>query len=284
MNPAWILDGFALLLGLCVGSFLNVCIARMPEDRSVVHPPSHCPACGSGIRWYDNVPVLSWLLLRARCRDCGTPISAVYPLVELATGLLVLLTWRTVVPDVTALDLAHALAFAWYTAFVAMLVAITFIDLRHCIIPDEFSIYAVPFGVGGAALIHWLDPSLAPSWQSSVLGAAAGAGILLLPAALYWLVRRSPGMAIGDVMGWGDVKLMAMIGSFLGVLPAIPAALIIGAMSGSAVGIVHAVASGRGLRTGMPFGPFLALGAVVYLFFGDIILRRLFLGLPALAM
>ena len=119
---------FALLLGLCVGSFLNVCIARMPEDRSVVSPPSHCPACGSKIRPWDNIPIISWILLRAKCRDCGTHISVLYPVIELMVGLLFWLVFHRFVPGPADLDLAHLAAFGMMATFVSMLVALTFID------------------------------------------------------------------------------------------------------------------------------------------------------------
>jgi len=274
---AWIvLQIFALLLGLCLGSFLNVCIARMPEDRSVVSPPSHCPSCGAQIRWYDNIPVLSWALLRARCRTCATSISATYPLVEACTGLLILLTWRQVFSGPGDLDLAHVACFIYYAAFVCMLVGLTFIDLRHYIIPDEFSIYAVPLGVLGAWGLGLLQAELAPSWQQSLIGALAGAGFLLAIAGVYWLVRREEGM------GFGDVKLLAMIGSFLGAFPALFLVVLLASVLGSAVGITHTITQGRGLRTAIPFGPFLALGALVAFFFGDVLTRSLLLGLPLL--
>lgn len=269
MTPWLLLQAFAGALGLCIGSFLNVCIARMPEDRSVVSPPSHCPLCGTPIRWYDNVPVLSWLLLRARCRACGSPISAVYPLVELCMGVLALLLWRRILPTPADLDLAHVAAFGWYLAFVAMLVGLTFIDLRHYIIPDEFSIYAAPFGILGAWGVSTLDPTLAPSWQQSAVGAAAGGGFLLAVAGLYWLLRR------GEGVGLGDVKLLAMVGAFLGAVPALFTVLLVGSATGSLVGLTWMVVRRRGLRTALPFGPFLALGALVHLYWGDPLYRLL---------
>ena len=246
--------GYATLLGLLVGSFLNVCIGRMPEDRSVVSPPSHCPACGSGIRWYDNIPVLSWLLLRAKCRDCGLPISSLYPTIELLTGCLAWLLWRRIVPDLAHLDLAHLAAFAVYLGFVCMLVAVTFIDLRHYIIPDEFSVYAVPLGVGASLLLGWLGYPDAVSWQQSVLGALAGGGTLLAISGLWWLVRRQ------ESMGMGDVKLLAMIGAVLGptgVLETILAASVVGV----AMGLAWALATRR-WNAPFGFGPAIAVGAL----------------------
>ncbi len=267
---------FALVFGLCVGSFLNVCIARIPEDRSVVWPPSACPSCGHAIRPRDNVPILSWLLLRGRCRDCGTGISALYPAIELLTGLVAWLIYRRVIGGPEDLDLGHLAGFVFYLVFAAMLIAQTYIDIRHYIVPDEFSIYAVPVGVAGVLLVRWLGYDGVPSWQQSVVGALAGGGTLGAVALLYWLVRREEGM------GLGDVKLLAMIGAFLGALPALPIVLMVGSMSGAAVGITVLLFQRKGLRSALPFGPFLALGALVYLLHGEAILSSLFPGMRML--
>jgi leader peptidase (prepilin peptidase)/N-methyltransferase len=266
-------QGSAFVFALLVGSFLNVCIARMPEDRSVVHPPSHCPACGARIRPWDNIPVVSWLLLRGRCRDCASPISSLYPTIELLTGLLGWLLFRRIVPGPGALDLPHLAAFGVYFVFVAMLVAQTFIDVKHYIIPDELSIYAAPFGILACVGLGWLGYGDAPSWRSSVVGAAAGGGVLLAVMGLFYLVRRKEGM------GLGDVKLLAMIGAFLGALPAVPFVLFTSALAGSLVGVPMALLQRRGLGTALPFGPFLALGAIAWLLHGPEWTERLFPGL-----
>ena len=250
-------------IALCVGSFLNVCIARMPEDRSVVHPPSHCPACGSSIRPYDNVPVLSWLILRGRCRDCGISISPLYPAIELLTGLLGLLLFRHLVPGPEAVTLPALAAWVYFLAFVAMLLGSTFIDLRHYIIPDQFSQWAVPFAIGGMALLDWMGWGPAMHWTQSMAGALVGGGILLVIIGAYWLWRREEGM------GFGDVKLLAMIGAFLGAVPAIPFVVLASSVLGSVAGITMMLTRGTGVRTQLPFGPFLALAAVLYLFFGQ---------------
>lgn len=256
------LAGVATVFGLLIGSFLNVCISRMPEDRSVVHPPSHCPNCGAGIRWHDNIPVLSWVALGGKCRDCGTPISSLYPTIELLTGLLALLVWVRFVPDFRAVDAAHVAAFGVHFGLMAMLVAVTYIDLRHHIIPDEFSIYALPFGVGSAVLLTWLGFPGAISWQSSVVGAFAGGGLLLAIYGLWWLLRRR------EAMGFGDVKLLAMFGAFLGV-QALPLIILVSSLVGSAVGIAVALATRQRLTMQLPFGPFLAFGAVVWVLHGE---------------
>ena len=252
----------AFLIALCVGSFLNVCIARMPEDRSVIHPPSHCPSCGSGIQPRDNVPVLSWLWLRGKCRSCGIPISALYPVIELLTGLLGLLLFRHLIPAPEAVSVGALAAWAVTLCFVAMLLASSFIDLRHYIIPDQFSQYAVPFGVAAAALLGWLGWPDALHWTQAIAGAIVGAGSLLTIIGAYWLVRREAGM------GFGDVKLLAMIGSFLGALPAIPFVIIVSSVLGSVAGLGLMVARGTGMKTQLPFGPFLALAAILYVFVG----------------
>lgn len=263
-----VLGGFALAFGLAVGSFLNVCIVRMPEDRSVVWPGSACPACGTAIKAYDNVPVLAWLWLRGRCRACGSRISPLYPIVELLTGLVAWLIFQRFVPGPEAHDPGHFAAFFVFFLFAAMLIAQTFIDVRHYIIPDELSIYAVPVGVAASALLAWLGFPGAIGWKGSVVGALVGGGLLGSVMGLYWLVRREEGM------GFGDVKLLAMMGAFLGALPAVPFILFLASVAGAAVGLPLALARGSGLRAALPFGPFLALGAIVYLLHGPELLER----------
>lgn len=261
----------AAVFGLLVGSFLNVCIARMPEDRSVSYPPSHCPSCGNGIRPIDNIPVVSWLLLRGRCRSCANPISVLYPIIEVLTALVAWLLFCRLVPGVEALDVPHAVAFGFYFAIAAMLIAESYIDIRHSIIPDQFSIYAVPFAIGGIALLEWLeypfllpflmDPALA-AWQISVLGALCGGG-LLLSVGLFWkLVRGYEGM------GMGDVKLLALIGAVVGPFPGLVFVLMVSALSAIVVGVPLGLAAGRGWRYALPFGPFLALAAMLWMLHG----------------
>lgn len=264
------LQGFALAFGLALGSFLNVCIARIPEDRSVSHPPSHCPNCGHQIRWYENIPVLSWAVLGAKCSGCKTPISALYPIIEMLVGVLSLLLFRHTVGGYESLLLGWGDVAVWgfYTLFLFMLVGITFIDLRHYIIPDEFSIYSVPVGVAGCALLGWAGYTGAPTWQQSVTGALVGGGSLWLVMFTYKLVRGEEGM------GFGDVKLLAMMGAFLGALPAIPFIVLISSIAGSIFGVGMILYQGRGFQAQVPFGPFLSLAAVIYLFFGDVIIAR----------
>ena len=268
-----VFQGFALLVGLCVGSFLNVCIARMPHDQSVVHPGSHCPACGAAIRSWDNIPVLSWLLLRARCRRCKVAISPLYPTVELLTGVLSLLLFRHVMPVPEAFGAPLMTSWALHLVFLSMLLGTTFVDLKHYIIPDQFSIYAIPMGVAACALLHYLGVEGVPSWPLSVLGAVVGGGSLLLIMGAYWLIRREEGM------GMGDVKLLAMIGAWLGPVPALPVIILLASVAGSVLGLALLVRGGHGLRSQLPFGPFLALGSVAYFFFWDSTLKGLLPGL-----
>lgn len=269
----WAIQAIILALGLSIGSFLNVCIARMPEDRSIISPPSHCPHCGAFIRWYDNIPVLSWIFLRAKCRSCKYPIAPTYPLIETATGLLILMVWQQFIANPFEMTPARLLAFVFYTIFVSMLMGLTFIDLKHGIIPDEFSIYAVPIGILGCYGIGLLEPGLIPSWQGSLLGAFLGGGSLLFIYGAYWLLTRKEGM------GLGDVKLLAMIGAFLGPFPALLIVLMVSAIAGSIVGIGVMIVKGGGLKTAFPFGPFLAIAALAQLFFGEELFKSIFTGL-----
>ena len=274
------LQVWAFFVSLCVGSFLNVCIARMPEDRSVVSPGSHCPSCGYVLRWYDNIPVLSWAWLRARCRGCSLPISPLYPAIELLVGCLGLLLWRKVVGPVEgALPLPDVAAWAVYLGFVSMLVASTYIDLRHYIIPDEFSIYAAPFGILAVLGLGWLGfdgvgagTHLALTWQQSAVGALVGGGSLLAVWAVWRLLRGI------DAMGFGDIKLMAMMGAFLGALPAMLFIILFACLAGTAVGIPLMIKQRKGLKLMLPFGPFLAAGGVIYVYFGADLVQRYLLG------
>ncbi len=233
------------LAGLAVGSFLNVVVYRLPNGMSLVHPRSACPSCGTPVRPVDNVPVLSWLALRGRCRGCAGAISARYPLVELGTGVL----WIAVAAAADdVLDLALGLL------LVTALVPLTLIDIDRRLLPNRIVGPAAAAAVVAGVL---LDPGFVP--EQLIAGAAAG-GFFLAAALAY---PRG--------MGMGDVKLAAMLGLYLGraVAPAIFIALIAGVLAGALVIARKGAAEGR--RTAVPFGPFLALGAVIALFAGDVI-------------
>jgi leader peptidase (prepilin peptidase)/N-methyltransferase len=235
--PDYIVWAYAALLGAAVGSFLNVCIYRLPEGLSVVSPRSRCPVCGHEIGWRDNVPVLGWLLLRGRCRGCGTRISAQYPLVELTTALL----W-----------LAAALRFgaSWQALstalFFTLLLGIALTDARAYTIPDEFSL-----GGLAAGLLLSLAPGGISPLQSAI-GAALGFGLLYAVAVLGEWIFKKP------AMGGGDIKMMAMVGAFLG-----PAGVVLTLFLGALLGTLIFAPISMKTEKLVPFGIFLALGAAV---------------------
>lgn len=235
----------AFLLGLAIGSFLNVVIYRLPRHESLVRPASHCPGCGAAIRWYDNVPLVSWLVLRGRCRDCRTRISPRYLIVEFITGALYALAmWR--------LGLSWPLLVA--LAFIAALVAIAFIDLDLMVIPNAI---VVPGAVIGLAASLVLDPE---RWWV-YLAAGFGAAAFCFALAMFWP---------GGGMGFGDVKMALFVGFVLGVnvLVAFFTAFLVGSIVGIAV-----ILKKRGDRkTKLPFGPFLTVGSLLALFLGEVII------------
>jgi leader peptidase (prepilin peptidase)/N-methyltransferase len=246
---------YAFLIGAIVGSFLNVVIHRYPREESVAFPGSHCPHCNARIRWYDNLPILSFLLLRGRCRACRAPISWRYPLVELANALFYLAIYLFAGPTIAAVLLA---------AFVSMTIALIYIDAEIQILPDVIDLPGVVVGVAlGALHAGWFVPQLviSGSWLESLLGAAAGAAIILTIIGLYWLVRRVEGM------GFGDAKMLAMIGAVLGWRPLL-GVLMLAAVSGAIIGIPFALRSRQGMQLPLPFGVFLGIAALAVLFFG----------------
>jgi leader peptidase (prepilin peptidase)/N-methyltransferase len=238
---------FVFLTASIIGSFLNVCIHRIPSGQSVAFPASHCPHCSSAIRPWDNVPILSYLLLRGRCRTCKTRISLRYPIVEALAGLAGVGTYLAFggVP--------HALLLF---AFLCALIVITFIDIDHQIIPDVISLPGIVVGLSAAFLTG------NPTWMDSVIGILLGGGILWAIAEGYFRLTGREGM------GGGDVKLLAMVGAFLG-WRAIPVTLMIASLSGTALGVVMMLRAGQGRQMAIPFGPFLAVGAAVAMFVGD---------------
>jgi len=241
----------ATLFGMLVGSFLNVCICRLPKNESIVSPPSHCPLCSYQIRWFDNIPLVSYLLLRGRCRGCGASISLQYPLVELLNGLLTLLLF---------LRFGPTLAFATLFLLCSALVVITFIDIEHQIIPDEISLSGIVVGFVLSFFIR------GHSWQNSLCGILLGGGSLLLVAYGY---QRLTGK---DGMGGGDIKLLAMMGAFLG-WKAVPFIILASSLAGSIIGISIMLLQKKDSKLAIPFGPYLAFGAVLYIFYGRVLIR-----------
>lgn len=242
---------FAFSLGAVIGSFLNVCIARLPKQESIISPPSHCPHCKKPIQFYDNIPVISYILLAGKCRHCKNRISLRYPVVEGLTGLMTVALFMRYGPTVQFLLLL---------LFSAALIVITFIDLTHQIIPDAISIPGIPCGIGASILI----PTI--SWLDSLLGIFVGGGLLLLIAVGYkWITGR-------DGMGGGDIKLLAMMGAWLG-WKAIPFILLASSLIGLLVGGGSILLLKTGLRTKIPFGPFLSISSLIYIFLGPEVIR-----------
>ena len=242
----WTLVVSAFILGAILGSFLNVVIFRLPLGRSIIRPRSSCPACKAPVASYDNIPILSYALLRGRCRRCRERISMRYPLVELISAAAAAgIVWRY----------GPSLQAVWIYAFVAIMLAITLIDWDHQSIPDPLSLGGVVLGWIGAAVC--LDVDLVQSF----VGSLVGAGVILAIAVLYKVVRKADGM------GGGDVKLMAMIGAFLGWKMVFPV-LFIAALFGSLYGAWVIRAGGHG-KTAVAFGSFLAPAACVMMFAGE---------------
>ena len=234
------------LLGLIVGSFLNVCIYRLPRRESVNWPGSHCTACNRPLSWYENVPIVSWVVLRGRCRTCGERISVVYPLVELITGVLFVAGYA--IYGWTPM-LAVRLAFA------CAMVVLFAIDLRHHLLPNVITVPGIIIG-------FLLSLFLPPGWKASLIGLSAGGGVLFAIAEGYYRLRGVEGL------GMGDVKMLSMIGAFLG-WKLMLVTLILGSFAGSLIG-VGVIALGRGgMKAALPFGTFLAVGALTAAVVGD---------------
>ncbi len=242
----YLVEVFVFIFGLCIGSFLNVCIYRLPSSQSITRPRSRCPNCGELIRFYDNIPVLSYLVLRGQCRYCRKTISFRYPVVEILSGLFALVTF---------LKYGVTLEAIIYYVFITALLVITFIDIDHQIIPDIITLPGIPlFFIAGFAL-----PRL--TYIDSIIGIFAGGGSLFLVAWVYQLLTKKEGM------GGGDIKLLAMIGALIGwqgVLFTIFVASAVGTISG----ILVMLKARKSMKLAIPFGPFLAIGGIAYIFIG----------------
>ncbi len=248
----YIFEIYFFILGLCVGSFLNVCIYRLPASKSIITPRSHCPGCGNTLKIYDNIPVLSYLCLRGKCRFCDKHIPPRYMIVELLTGLFALCV---------ILRFGITLEAAVFFIFIATLIVITFIDIDHLIIPDIISLPGIPLFFLAAVSLTTL------SWKDSALGILAGGGSLYLVAQIYYMIRKKIGM------GMGDAKLLAMIGAMIGwkgIIFTIYTGSAAGTLAGIAV-IIHN--RKKDFKTPIPFGPFLVIGAITYIFFGQDIIN-----------
>ena len=252
-------DLYFFLLGLCIGSFMNVVIYRLPASESIVRPASRCPKCRTPIRFYDNIPVFSWLFLRGKCRYCGVRIPIRYPLIELMGGVTALAIYLRF--GITAEGLIYFL-------FVITLLVVTFIDIDHRIIPDRITLPGIPVFFMASLAIP------VPTVTDAILGVLAGGGSLLLIAWGYSLVTGREGM------GGGDIKLLAMIGALLGWQGVIFTIFISSAV-GTLTGILGMIRSRKGMKLAIPFGPFLSIGAIFYIFYGpaliDWYIRRMLL-------
>jgi leader peptidase (prepilin peptidase)/N-methyltransferase len=239
---------FAALFGAIVGSFLNVVILRLPKEHtSIVFPASHCPKCLTKLNWYENLPLLSYLFLRGKCSHCSTPISLQYPLVEMTMALL---SWALMT------KFGPSINFAGLFLFSATLLVIIVIDIQLQIIPDTLSIPGIVAGL----LFSLFSDTL--SWQSSLIGMLLGGGVLYAVATLYFLLRKIDGM------GGGDIKLLAMIGAWLGY-QSLLFVIFVSSLSGSIVGIIAIYSQRKGGQTRIPFGPFLSIAALLYMFFKE---------------
>lgn len=246
MQPELFFFVAAFVFGSIIGSFLNVVILRLPDpDTSIVFPPSHCPKCKERLNWFENIPILSYLVLRGKCGHCRVPISLQYPVVELLTGLLA-------VAVIAAFGLS--LTAAGYFVFCAALVTIIWIDLHHQIIPDVISIPGIILGFCFSFISTFI------SWQDSLIGLLAGGGIFYAISYSYYLLRRQEGL------GGGDIKLLAMLGAFLGWQSLI-FIIFASSVTGTVAGLLAMRSQKKGGATRIPFGPFLAIAGLFYLFF-----------------
>jgi leader peptidase (prepilin peptidase)/N-methyltransferase len=242
------------VFGAVIGSFLNVCIYRIPRSKSIVKPNSFCPNCEKPIEFYDNIPIVSYILLGGKCRHCGAKISKRYPFIELLTAVLYLIFYKKL-----------GLTFELFVTllFVTLLIAIAFIDLEFQIIPDVLSIGGLVAGLVLALfrpMFLYLDPKF--GFLDALYGVLIGGGVLFVIAYGYQLITKREGM------GGGDIKLLAMIGAFIGLKGGI-FSLIAGSLLGTVVGIPMMLAKKQDTKYAIPFGPFLSLGAVIFLFSGD---------------
>ncbi len=258
------LDFVVFAFGAVIGSFLNVCVHRMPLEESIVTPPSHCPHCNERIRWVDNIPLVSYLALRGKCRHCGAKISPRYFLVELLTALLFLLMWL----KLTEWDrpLVHGIYFLKapiYWMVIAGLIVATFIDFEHYIIPNEITFGGLIVGLLLSAIYPPLmdADTIKSSLLRSLLGAVVGGLSLLTVAVVGKLIFRK------EAMGMGDVKLLAAIGAFFGWQSTL-FTILVSSLLGGMVGVVLVLGRRKGWESRIPYGPYIAFGAVLWMFCG----------------
>ncbi len=241
------------LFGLIIGSFLNVCIYRIPIGKSIVYPPSSCPNCNTRIKWYDNIPVLSYIALGGRCRNCKSKISFIYPAVELLTGILSLLIF---------LKYGLSIQTGAFLVFSYALIVGSFIDIKYYIIPDRISIGLIVVGI---AFSYFLPIGI----KNSLLGAVGGFLLLYFVAILGQIVFKK------EAMGGGDIKLLSGIGAFIGI-KGILFTLFFASFLGSIVGVFLILIGKKEITSKLPFGPYLSLSAICYIFFGEFLIKTLY--------
>jgi leader peptidase (prepilin peptidase)/N-methyltransferase len=265
LPPAFVVVAVAVV-GAIIGSFLNVVIHRVPREESIAFPASRCPSCGTAIRPYDNIPVVSWAVLRGHCRSCRAPISARYPAIELLTAVLFALTF--------VLHSGWTLSLPFDLAFVSAIIALIFIDAEHMILPNAITYPGIAFALVARAVVpnlygvaflggaHGATPAWLLSLGGAALGALVGGGFLWL---VGWLWERLRGV---EAMGLGDVKMMFMVGAFLG-WPLTLLTIFVGVLTGSVAGVAAMLRRGeRDMQMLLPFGIFLGLGSLVSLLYG----------------
>ncbi len=240
------------IFGACIGSFLNVCIYRIPEGKSIIFPSSFCPQCKNNIPFYCNIPILSYLFLRGQCKFCKNPISIRYPLIEALTGIFAILLF---------LKFGLTITFGFWFVFISVLITISFIDFDHQIIPDVISLP----GILVFASSFYFIPQM--TYKDVIWGVLAGGGTLYSVALFYYLVRKQEGM------GGGDIKLLAMIGAAIG-LKGVFFTIFVGSLLGTIAGILIMIYSKiADAKLRIPFGPYLSMGAIIYIFYGEQIIQ-----------
>ncbi len=251
--PEFFVLAFVAALGLVVGSFLNVCIYRLPRGESIAFPASHCTTCGRSLAWFENVPVVAWLALRGKCRSCGERISIIYPVVELVAAVIAVVLY---------LHFGLSVLFVSRLVFAFALIVLFAVDLQHRILPNVITVPGIVVGF----LFSLVGPPDAPGWVGSLAGLLAGGLSLFLLAEAYYRIRGEEGL------GMGDVKMLAMIGAFLG-WKLMLLTLVLSSFLGSIVGLLMIATRTGGLKYALPFGTFLALGALVASLVGDAIVN-----------
>lgn len=249
------------ILALCWGSFLNMLAHRLLYEKSLLESRSRCPQCNKVIAWYDNIPLVSWIVLKAHCRSCKKPISWLYPSIEIVTAVLLTGLFAVVIPTVP--DVYDCLSFFCYAVFMSALIASTRTDLEAMLIPQVFTMWLVPFGIiaAGLTLVNVF-------FTESILGAVVGYGVLW---GVAWIFKYATGK---EGLGIGDMELLALIGAFLGPV-GVWVSLMLASFTGIIIGSLYLVIGKKSRSTRIPFGPFLALGAVCYFFFQPYLLHAL---------